>query len=122
MIWTIIVFAILVISMFIAMCFDNDHPILWSAGVIMAFISWFAALFICCMIIGANVCHDRRLEALRAEREALVYQVDHNLYLGDAVGKFNSELINAQLGHEDPWTNWFYGSYWTEVDPIEFND
>lgn len=123
MIWTIIIFAILGISIFITKCVDSDsHPMLWGAGIAIAFISFVAAMFIGLMIIGANVCHDRRLEELRVEREALVYQVDHNLYLGDAVGKFNSDLISAQLGHEDPWTSWLYGSYWMEVDPIEFDN
>lgn len=123
MICTIITFAILGISIFIVMCADDDsHPILWGAGVLIAFISCVAALIICITIIDANVCHDRKLEALQAERKALVYQVEHNLYLGDAVGKFNSDLINSQFGHDDPWTSWFYGSYWMEVDPIEFND
>lgn len=71
--------------------------------------------------ISANSFHDRNLAVIQAEREALVYQAENNLYLGDAVGKFNSELIRNQLGHESPWTSWFYGSYWMEVEPIELN-
>lgn len=71
--------------------------------------------------IASNSFNDRNLATLQAEREALVYQVENNLYLGDAVGKFNSELIRNQLGHESPWTSWLYGSYWMEVEPIELN-
>ena len=71
--------------------------------------------------IASNSFHDRNLAALQAEREALAYQAENDLYLGDAVGKFNSELIRNQLGHESPWTSWFYGSYWMEVEPIELN-
>lgn len=71
--------------------------------------------------IFVNSFHDRNLAALQAEREALVYQAENNLYLGDAVGKFNSELIRNQLGRKNPWISWLYGSYWLEVEPIELN-
>lgn len=71
--------------------------------------------------IFANSFHDRDLAVIQAEREALVYQAENNLYLGDAVGKFNSELIRNQLGRKNPWISWFYGSYWLEVEPIELN-
>ena len=72
-------------------------------------------------VIFVNSFHDRNLATLQAEREALVYQAENNLYLGDAVGKFNSELIRNQLGRKNPWISWLYGSYWLEVGPIELN-
>ena len=83
----------------------------------------FGTLLVCMVTIAitSNSFHDRNLATLQAEREALVYQAENNLYLGDAVGKFNSELIRNQLGHKNPWISWFYGSYWLEVEPIELN-
>lgn len=83
----------------------------------------FGTLLVCMVTIAitSNSFHDRNLAAIQAEREALVYQAENNLYLGDAVGKFNSELIRNQLGRKNPWISWFYGSYWLEVEPIELN-
>ena len=122
MIWTIITFVILAVSIFVLWIDNFDHEAVSYIAVLMLVISAIAATIMGITVITENTSHNRRLAALQAERTALVYQVEHNLYLGDAVGKFNSGLINSQLGHEDPWTSWFYGSYWTEVDPIEFDD
>lgn len=122
MIWTIITFTILAISLLVLLLDEFDHDAVSFTAILMIILSGITAMIMGIMIITENTGHNRRLAALQAERTALVYQVEHNLYLGDAVGKFNSGLINSQLGHEDPWTSWFYGSYWMEVDPIEFND
>ena len=122
MIWIIITFVVLVIAVFILWLDSFDHDAISYIAVFILVISTIAASCMRLVAIVENTFHDRKLAALQAERTALVYQVEHNLYLGDAVGKFNSELINSQLGHEDPWTSWFYGSYWMEVDPIEFGE
>ena len=122
MIWTIIAFVILAISIFVLLIDSFDHEAVSVIAVLTLVISTIAASCMGITVIVENTFHDRKLAALQAERTALVYQVEHNLYLGDAVGKFNSELIDSQFGHENPWTSWFYGSYWMEVDPIEFND
>ena len=55
-----------------------------------------------------------------AKREALVHQLDHDIYLGDAVGEFNSNLAKAQISYKSPWTNWFYASWIMEIEPITF--
>ena len=122
MIWTIITFVILALSLLVLLLDNFDHDAVSFTAIIMMTVSGIAAMIMGITVITENTCHNRRLAALQAERTALVYQVEHNLYLGDAVGKFNSDLIYSQLCHEDPWTRWFYGSYWMEVDPIEFNE
>lgn len=53
------------------------------------------------------------------KREALVYQMDHNLYLGDALGEFNSEVMRKRILHESPWTSWFEGDYIMQIEPID---
>ena len=120
MIWTII-FALAFMASVVAF-FSTDYGSGGYYSSILAMICTGATLV--CMV-GSSICansfHDRNLAALQAEHDALVYQAENNMYLGDAVGKFNSELVRNQLGHEDPWTSWFYGSYWVEVEPIEFN-
>ena len=122
MIWTIIAFVILAISLFVLWIDTFDHVAVSFIALLMLMASTIAASCMGITAIVENTLHDRKLAALQAERTALVYQVEHNLYLGDAVGKFNSELISSQFGHENPWTSWFYGSYWMEVDPIEFDN
>ncbi len=79
-----------------------------------------AVLFIMSlMCIGENALSDHWLLKWQAKREALVYQVEHDLYLGDAIGQFNSDLVGAKDAHNSPWTNWFVGDYVEQLEPIE---
>lgn len=55
-----------------------------------------------------------------AKREALEYQLHEHIYLGDAVGEFNSELIKSQKRYQSPWTNWFHAGWIMEIEPIAF--
>jgi len=70
-------------------------------------------------IVDERINHDANLSNLQAKREALVYQLENNMFLGDAVGEFNGEIASARAKHESPWTSWFYGDYYMEVEPIE---
>ena len=121
MIWTIIIVLALGASIvaYRSSEYGSDGFIASIFGMVA---TGFTLLCIGIVIIGANTFHERNLAALQAERDALVYQVENNMFLGDAVGKFNSELIRHQIGHENPWTSWFYGSYWTEVDIVKFDN
>lgn len=116
----IIIVALLLGTSIVILC-SSENETGYAVGL---FGSAFFGIVLAIMVaaaIASNSFHDRNLAALQAEREALAYQAENDLYLGDAVGKFNSELIRNQLGHESPWTSWFYGSYWMEVEPIELN-
>lgn len=62
-----------------------------------------------------------KVEKLNVERAALVYQMENNLYLGDALGEFNSKITYGRAAHENPWLSWYYGSYYMEVEPIPLN-
>ena len=88
-------------------------------SMIICFCACIAVIVSGIVIADEHVAHDANLSKLQAEREALVYQFENNMYLGDAVGKFNGDLAAAQVKHNSPWTNWFYGDYYMEVDPIE---
>ena len=70
-------------------------------------------------IIKEHALYDTKLAMLQAKREALVYQLENDMYLGDAIGEFNSNILEARGNHENPWTSWFYGDYYMEVEPIE---
>lgn len=119
MIWIII--AALGFGASIVILFSSEGDISEVVGIVGFTFFGIVLATMVTVAIASNSFHDRNLAALQAEREALVYQAENGLYLGDAVGEFNSELIRNQLGHESPWTSWFHGSYWMEVEPIELN-
>ena len=70
-------------------------------------------------VIKEHALYDTKLAMLQAKREALVYQLENDMYLGDAIGEFNSNILEGRGNHENPWTSWFYGDYYMEVEPIE---
>ena len=84
-----------------------------------AIISGIVLIIMIIFTIEENVGDERHLVGLQAEREALVYQVENNIYFGDSVGRFNSRIMTARHYHDSPWTNAFYGDYWYEIEPIE---
>ena len=88
-------------------------------SVICAIVACAASFTMLLVVCIENTHHDRNLAELQAKRAALEYQIDSGIYFGDAVGEFNSELIHNQYIHNDPWTSWFAGKYWMEVDPVE---
>lgn len=91
-------------------------------GFVSGMISILVAVFLLCCgvaIISENTFTERKIKMLNAKREALSYQIENNIYFGDAVGEFNSEVIDHQMGHLNPWTSWLYGSYWMEIEPID---
>ena len=53
-----------------------------------------------------------------AKRDAIVYQMENNLYLGSSLGDFNADLIEAKRCHESPWTNWLIGEYVMDIELI----
>ena len=120
MIWTLIVFCIFITSVAIGIFVDDyEHDNIKFAGIVTAVISGIALLFMVCGIISEHTFVDAKVDQLQAERAALVYQMDHQLYLGDALGDYNKKIISCRHVHENPWTSWFQGDYIYEVDPIE---
>lgn len=94
----------------------NDADIIGTLFTILSII----ALFIMIGLAGfKNVFHDRDLAMLESKRDALIYQMNNGLYLGDALGDFNAEIIYHQSLHESPWTNVFVGDCWMEIEPID---
>ena len=58
----------------------------------------------------------------------LEYRLDQKEYLNDNnvgmtelmedITEYNSDLIKAQHGLQNPWINWFYADYVNELTPI----
>lgn len=120
MIWTILTPIIMVLFILASMkLIDSDNDCAFATSVICALVAGAASLTMLIIVCVENTHHDRNLVELQAKRAALEYQIENGIYFGDAVGEFNSELIHNQYIHNDPWTSWFAGRYWIEVDPVE---
>ena len=98
---------------------DSGSDCAFATSVICVLVAGAASLIMLIIVCVENTHHDRNLAELQAKRAALEYQIENGIYFGDAVGEFNSELIHNQYVHSDPWTSWFAGKYWMEVDPVE---
>ena len=120
MIWFLIMLSVVLVFAYFAGNARNPYFRILSTliSVCLSVVFVFMVVF----IITENVCAERHLVGLRAEREALVYQVENNIYFGDSVGQFNSRVMINRHYHDSPWTNWFTGGYWYEIDPIELKE
>lgn len=61
---------------------------------------------------------EMKLREIQLRREAIVWQMDNNLYVGGVLDEYNAEIFRAQYGHNNPWTSWFYGDYVLELELI----
>jgi len=122
MIWTIIVAIVFIISILGLKFIDSyDHDTLYGMLIGITFISTILLLIFVTVSICENAFGDIMLAKLQAERDALVYQMEHNLFLGDALGEFNKKIIGYKMVYENPWTSWFQGDYILQIDPIDLN-
>lgn len=101
-------------------CFGkkNDNDV----DIVGFFVATFGiiALFIMIVLAGSkNIFHDRDLAMLERKRDAIIYQMEHELYLGDTLGDFNANIIYHQSLHESPLTNIFIGDCWMEIELID---
>ena len=120
MIWTLLVLFIFLASLATGIFVDDyEHGCIKFSGILAAVASGFVLLLMVGIIISEHTFVDAKVDQLQAERDALVYQMDHQLYLGDALGDYNKKIISWRHVHENPWTSWFQGDYIYEVDPIE---
>ncbi len=76
-------------------------------------------LLVC--IIKEHTFTENKVLELQAERNAIVYQMENHLYLGDALGEYNKKILSMRHMHDNPWTSWLQGGYVYEVDPIDLN-
>lgn len=79
-------------------------------------------------IIVVHVNPEGQLAAYQTEKAMLEYRLDQKEYLNDNnvgmtelmedITEYNSDLIEAQHGLQNPWVNWFYADYVNELTPI----
>lgn len=122
MIITLIIASILIVSI-LGMVFISEyrHENLWFLSLSSTIGSGIITLILLIAIVTEHTMVDRKIEALQAKREAIVYQMDRALYLGDALGEFNSEIISGRYYHDNPWTSWLSGEYYYKIDPIDLD-
>lgn len=118
MFWCIIIWAILVIGFVLFARFGDDLP--GMIGLVFGVLAAFATAISLIVIIVEHTDLSNRLKLaeLQARREAIEYQMENNLYLGDALGDYNSEIRSMKMQRESLWTNWFIGPYADEVSEI----
>lgn len=124
MIWTILMVLLTVICIIAEVhvrdILDSDVAnCVFITSVIFGIIAGVVAFVMILAVCFEHTGHDRHLAELQARRDALQYQIDEGIYFGDAVGEFNGTLVYQQHLRHDPWTSWFVGRYWDEVEPVE---
>ena len=85
------------------------------------FCSILAVIIMTVVCITTQATNQASLASANAKREALVYQYEHGVYLGDAVGEFNAEIASGRHYRQSPWTSWFIGDYVMDVEPIDLS-
>ena len=122
MVWILILCAIIVAGILTKILDRSYHEIAGDIGKLIAMCSGvvLVVLTIVIIVIHSPTQMDIDKSATLAEREALEYQLHEHIYLGDAGGEFNSELITAQKEYQSPWTNWFHAGWVMEIEPITF--
>ncbi len=122
----------LIVCGIIAICCLNSYRD-WANpfGVIFVVLDIIGIIVLALLIIQIIVVHvnpEGKLAACQAEKAMLEYRLDQKEYLNDNnvgmtelmedITEYNSNLIKAQHGLQNPWINWFYGDYVNELTPI----
>ena len=122
----------LIVCGIIAVCCLNSYRD-WADlfGVIFVVLDIIGIIVLALLIIQIIVVHvnpEGKLAACQAEKAMLEYRLDQKEYLNDNnvgmtelmedITEYNSNLIKAQHGLQNPWINWFYADYVNELTPI----
>lgn len=119
MIWTLLIAFIAVACFAVCKFVDEyEHDLLHFVACVIGFIFVLILIIMLLIILSEHTFINQKIDALQAERDALVYQMDNKLYLGDALGDFNKKIISCRYTHDNPWTSWLQGDYVFKVDPI----
>lgn len=102
---------------------EKFHDSVFGAGMIITAVFSCAVIFSTISLIVNHVNQDAKLEAKQAERSALVWQLENDKYDGssNAIGDFNSDVIQSKAMLESDWLNIFVDQYYSEVEPIDLS-
>ena len=120
MILTIISLIILGVGiLFVSLGSKNDSGPKTFTGFLFILIGCITVITCVLSILKGNLNQDDERAKLLIERQAIECQMDEGVNLGVDAIDFNERVISSQEGHESIWTNWFYGSYWMDVEPVD---
>ena len=119
MILLIIAIAIFIIGIGLIIYGKRHYSDIKALGVPLSIIFGFILFVMMLLTWSKSRVHDRDLAILESKRDAIIYQMEHELYLGDTLGDFNADIIYHQYLHENPWINIFVDDYWMEIEPID---
>lgn len=126
-----LVVGLIVCGIIAVCCLNSYHDWADLFGVIFVVLDIIGIIVLALLIIQIIVVHvnpEGKLAACQAEKAMLEYRLDQKEYLNDNnvgmtelmedITEYNSNLIKAQHGSQNPWINWFYGDYVNELTPI----
>lgn len=118
----------LIVCGIIAICCHDWTDIFGAIFVVFDIIGTIVLVLLIIQIVVVHVNSEGQLAAHQAEKAMLEYRLDQKEYLNDNnvgmtelmedITEYNSNLIKAQRGFQNPWTNWFYADYVNELTPI----
>ena len=90
----------------------------------LATIGFTFAIFAVFFGIGIGVIHspryqERKLHEWQLKREAIVWQMENDQYVGGTLDEYNTFVYHKQYQHNNPWTSWFVWDYITELELID---
>ena len=114
-----------------AFCLNNWRDwtdIIGAISMIIGIVGIIAVIVCTIAIIAVHANPEGQLAAYQTEKAMLEYRLDQKEYLNDNnvgmtelmedITEYNSNLIKAQHGRQNPWVNWFYADYVNELTPI----
>lgn len=126
-----LVVGLIVCGIIAVCCLNSYHDWADPFGVIFVVLDIIGIIVLALLIIQIIVVHvnpEGKLAAYQTEKAMLEYRLDQKEYLNDNnvgmtelmedITEYNSNLIKAQHGRQNPWINWFYGEYVNELTPI----
>lgn len=126
-----LVVGLIVCGIIAVCCLNSYHDWADLFGVIFVVLDFIGIIVLALLTIQIIVVHvnpEGKLAAYQTEKAMLEYRLDQKEYLNDNnvgmtelmedITEYNSNLVKAQHGLQNPWINWFYGSYANELTPI----
>lgn len=126
-----LVVGLIVCGIIAVCCLNSYHDWADLFGVIFVVLDVIGIIVLALLIIQIIAVHinpEGKLAAYQTEKAMLEYRLDQKEYLNDNnvgmtelmedITEYNSNLIKAQHGRQNPWINWFYGEYVNELTPI----
>ena len=122
-----LVVGIIICGIIAVCCLNSYHDWAEPFGVIFVVLDIIGVIVLALLIIQIIVVHvnpEGKLAACQAEKAMFEYRLDQKEYLNDNhvgmtelledITEYNSRLIKAQHGLQNPWINWFYADYVNE--------